>query len=246
MGRKTRHPGGRTSRTSSRRWTRTSSPWRPASDRGAEDPERHPPRRSDRRRGDGGSHPRGEAKRDFSFEAASHVEDLGPSSGCSISRPGVRCAAPGFVHRRGRDARARAHQLGDGEGGVKGFTPMVVPDLVRQSTMEKWVPAEGKAQVYNVEDSDLLSPGRRFCSAACTWTRPSPRRSSRSRWRRFCFSACETEAGAGAAAAGYAAPQFSKVEMFAIATPEQSRRSATSPDRGGDVQELGSAPGFWT
>ena len=43
----------------------------------------------------------------------------------------------------------------------KGFKPMVVPDLVRQNTMEKcgFQPRAENTQVYNIENSDLCLAG---------------------------------------------------------------------------------------
>ncbi|MEW5297789.1 MAG: hypothetical protein WDW36_000973 [Sanguina aurantia] len=84
----------------------------------------------------------------------------------------------------------------------KGFTPLMTPDLVKASVLEKcgFQPRGAGTQVYSIQDSALCLTGT---------AEVPPRR---------------TEAGAsGAAGKGlYRVHQFSKVEMFVLCTPEQS------------------------
>ena len=108
----------------------------------------------------------------------------------------------------------------------KGFEPMVVPDLVRKSVVEKcgFQPRAENTQVYSVENSDLCLAGTAElllggkCMDQTYEEKDLPKKF-------VAFSHCfRTEAGAaGAATRGmYRLHQFSKVEMFAVSTPEAS------------------------
>ena len=109
---------------------------------------------------------------------------------------------------------------------AKGFEPMVVPDLVRKSVVEKcgFQPRAENTQVYSVENSDLCLAGTAElllggkCMDQTYEEKDLPKKF-------VAFSHCfRTEAGAaGAATRGmYRLHQFSKVEMFAVSTPEAS------------------------
>ena len=111
---------------------------------------------------------------------------------------------------------------------AKGFEPMVVPDLVRRSVVEKcgFQPRAENTQVYSIEDSDLCLAGTAElllggkCMDQTYEEKDLPKKF-------VAFSHCfRTEAGAaGAATRGmYRLHQFSKVEMFAVSTPEESNK----------------------
>ena len=78
------------------------------------------------------------AKRDFSFEAASHV-DVGERLGMFDFETGGKVCGSRFVYLTGVGAMLELALINWAMAKVvsKGFKPMVVPDLVRQATMEK-------------------------------------------------------------------------------------------------------------
>jgi seryl-tRNA synthetase len=167
------------------------------------------------------------AKRDFSFEAASHV-DLGERLGMFDFETGGKVCGSRFVYLTGAGAMLELALINWAMAKVvsKGFTPMVVPDLVRQSTMEKcgFQPRAENTQVYNVEDSDLCLAGTAEILLGGVYMDETLAQAQLP-IKMAAFSHCfRTEAGAaGAATRGlYRLHQFSKVEMFVIATPEQS------------------------
>ena len=102
------------------------------------------------------------AKRDFSFEAASHV-DLGERLGMFDFETGGKVCGSRFVYLTGAGAMLELALINWAMAKVvsKGFTPMVVPELVRQSSPGKcgFQPRAENTQVYNVEDSDLCLAG---------------------------------------------------------------------------------------
>ena len=108
----------------------------------------------------------------------------------------------------------------------KGFKPMVVPDLVRQSTMEKcgFQPRAENTQVYNIESSELCLAGTAEILLGGVYM-DEVVDEKQLPIKMAAFSHCfRTEAGAaGASTRGmYRLHQFSKVEMFVVSTPEQS------------------------
>ena len=194
-------------------------------DRGAEDPERHPPRRSDRRREMAALRRGWEPSATFPSRRR-RTSTSARSSGCSISRPGARCGSRFVCLTGAARCWARAHQLGDGEGGVEGVHADGGSRRVRQSTMEKcgFQPRAENTQVYNVEDSDLCLAGTAEILLGGVYMDETLAQAQLP-IKMAAFSHCfRTEAGAaGAATRGlYRLHQFSKVEMFVIATPEQS------------------------
>ena len=102
------------------------------------------------------------AKRDFSFEAASHV-DVGERLGMFDFETGGKVCGSRFVYLTGAGAMLELALINWAMAKVvsKGFKPMVVPDLVRQNTMEKcgFQPRAENTQVYNIENSDLCLAG---------------------------------------------------------------------------------------
>lgn len=109
---------------------------------------------------------------------------------------------------------------------AKGYTPLMTPDLVRDSVLEKcgFQPRMANTQTYSVRDSDLCLTGTAEVPLGGLYMgKVLEERQLPVRLAAFghCF---RTEAGAaGMAGKGlYRVHQFSKVEMFAIATPDQS------------------------
>ena len=111
---------------------------------------------------------------------------------------------------------------------AKGFDPIITPDLVRGSVLEKcgFQPRGEGTQVYSVENSDLcltgtaeIPLGGMFLDEILSEESLPIKVAAYGR----CF---RTEAGAaGAAGKGlYRVHQFSKVEMFVVCTPEQSEQ----------------------
>lgn len=111
---------------------------------------------------------------------------------------------------------------------AKGFTVMTVPDVARETVVAGcgFAPRGPASQVYRLEESDLCLAGTSeillggYYSGQIIDKTELPVRMA-------AFSHCfRREVGAaGAAARGlYRVHQFSKVEMFVIATPEQSEK----------------------
>ena len=166
-------------------------------------------------------------QRDFSFEAASHV-DVGERLGMFDFETGGKVCGSRFVYLTGAGAMLELALINWAMAKVvsKGFKPMVVPDLVRQQTMEKcgFQPRAENTQVYNIENSDLCLAGTAEILLGGVYMDKVVTEKELP-IKMAAFSHCfRTEAGAaGAATRGlYRLHQFSKVEMFVIATPEQS------------------------
>jgi seryl-tRNA synthetase len=186
------------------------------------------------------------AQRNFSFEAASHV-DIGERLGMFDFETGGKVCGSRFVYLTGAGAMLELAL-------IKGFKPMVVPDLVRQQvrvgafpnlthtvpvsphktetflfqkqTMEKcgFQPRAENTQVYNIEGTDLCLAGTAEILLGGVYMDEVVAEKDLP-IKMAAFSHCfRTEAGAaGSATRGlYRLHQFSKVEMFVIATPEQS------------------------
>lgn len=109
---------------------------------------------------------------------------------------------------------------------AKGYTPYMTPDLARSQILEAigFNPRGEETQVYSVADSDLCLIGTAEITLGGMLTDRILRQEDLP-MRLAGFSHCfRTEAGAhGAESRGlYRVHQFSKVEMFAFTTPEQS------------------------
>ena len=107
-----------------------------------------------------------------------------------------------------------------------GFTPIITPDLARNSILEGigFTPRGVETQVYSVEESDLSLVGTAEITLGGMLA-DELLEESQLPIRYVGLSHCfRTEAGAaGRASRGlYRVHQFSKVEMFAFATPETS------------------------
>jgi seryl-tRNA synthetase len=195
------------------------------------------------------------AQRNFSFEAASHV-DIGERLGMFDFETGGKVCGSRFVYLTGAGAMLELALINWAMAKVvsKGFKPMVVPDLVRQQvrvgafpnlthtvpvsphktetflfqkqTMEKcgFQPRAENTQVYNIEGTDLCLAGTAEILLGGVYMDEVVAEKDLP-IKMAAFSHCfRTEAGAaGSATRGlYRLHQFSKVEMFVIATPEQS------------------------
>jgi seryl-tRNA synthetase len=110
----------------------------------------------------------------------------------------------------------------------RGYTPYLTPDLARASVLEAigFNPRGEETQVYSVEGTDLCLVGTAEITLGGLLQDKIVRKEDLP-IRLGGFSHCfRTEAGAhGAASRGlYRVHQFSKVEMFAFTTPEDSER----------------------
>ncbi|KAJ9509503.1 hypothetical protein QJQ45_001959 [Haematococcus lacustris] len=109
---------------------------------------------------------------------------------------------------------------------ARGFTPIMTPDLVKETVLEKcgFQPRGEGTQVYSVEDSPLCLTGTAEVPLGGLYM-DKVLREAELPIRMVAYGHCfRTEAGAaGAAGKGlYRVHQFSKVEMFVLSTPEQS------------------------
>jgi seryl-tRNA synthetase len=110
----------------------------------------------------------------------------------------------------------------------KGFIPMIVPDLVRDSVIEKcgFQPRAANTQVYSIQNTDLCLAGTAEIPLGGVYMDAILSEADLP-IKMAAFSHCfRTEAGAaGAATRGlYRVHQFSKVELFMLSTPEQSEQ----------------------
>ncbi|KAL0025985.1 hypothetical protein WJX77_010596 [Trebouxia sp. C0004] len=108
----------------------------------------------------------------------------------------------------------------------KGFIPMMTPDLVRESVLEKcgFQPRGTETQVYSVQDSPLCLTGTAEVPLGAMYM-DKILAEEQLPIKMAGFGHCfRTEAGAGGSASRglYRVHQFSKVEMFVVCTPEQS------------------------
>jgi seryl-tRNA synthetase len=111
---------------------------------------------------------------------------------------------------------------------AKGFTPLITPDLVRDSVLEKcgFQPRMDNTQTYSVANSDLCLTGTAEVPLGGIYMDKVIEQKELP-IKMVGFGHCfRTEAGAGGTAGKglYRVHQFSKVEMFVVATPEQSDR----------------------
>ncbi|CAA9434665.1 MAG: Seryl-tRNA synthetase [uncultured Rubrobacteraceae bacterium] len=164
---------------------------------------------------------------DFSFEPKDHV-DLGDSLGIIDFEAGAKTTGSKFYFLRGD---AVLLELGliryalDLLAGY-GYEPTITPDLARDEALvgTGFIPRGPETQIYSVEDSDLSLIATAEIPLAGQWTDEILDR-ARLPLRYAGLSHCfRTEAGShGRASRGlYRVHQFTKVEMFAFTTPENS------------------------
>lgn len=108
----------------------------------------------------------------------------------------------------------------------RGFTPIMTPDLIRASVLEKcgFQPRAQNTQVYSIKDSDLALAGTAEVPLGGLYMDQIIEEQDLP-IKLVAFGHCfRTEAGSpGAASKGlYRVHQFSKVEMFVICKPDQS------------------------
>jgi seryl-tRNA synthetase len=163
----------------------------------------------------------------FDFKPRDHVE-LGKTLDLIDFETGGKVAGTGFYFLK-NDAvlldmalqQFAIHRL------IKsGFTPIITPDLARESILEGigFTPRGAETQVYSIEESDLCLIGTAEITLGGMHADTILDESSlpvKYVGLSHCF---RTEAGAaGRASRGlYRVHQFTKVEMFAFSTPETS------------------------
>ena len=168
-------------------------------------------------------------KAEFGFDAKDHVA-LGEALGVLDFDTGSVVSGTKFYYLRKEAALLEMALVNYAMQKVcqKGFEPIITPDLVRESVLEKcgFQPRGEGTQVYSVEHSDLcltgtaeIPLGGMFMDSIVPEDALPIKVAAYGR----CF---RTEAGAaGAAGKGlYRVHQFSKVEMFVVCTPEQSEQ----------------------
>lgn len=167
------------------------------------------------------------AQRAFTFPVQNHV-DIGEKLGMFDFETGSKVSGSRFVYLTGVGAMLELALINWAFAKVvsKGFKPMMVPDMVRSSVVEKcgFQPRAENTQVYSIENSDLCMAGTAELLLGGVYM-DEVVEESQLPIKMAAFSHCfRTEAGAaGAQTRGmYRLHQFSKVEMFVISTPEQS------------------------
>jgi len=163
----------------------------------------------------------------FGFEPKDHVE-LGELSGTIDFEAGTKVAGSKFYFLRGD---AVLLELGLVRYALDNLTersyePMITPDLARDEVLvgTGFIPRGPETQIYSIEDSDLSLIATAEITLAGSLAGEilnEDRLPIRLAGLSHCF---RTEAGShGRASRGlYRVHQFTKVEMFAFTTPEQS------------------------
>jgi len=163
----------------------------------------------------------------FSFDVKDHVE-LGESLGIIDFDAGAKVAGSKFYFLRGD---AVLLELGLARYALDvliehGYSPTITPDLARDEALigTGFSPRGPETQIYSVEDTDLsliATAEITLAGALADEILPDTELPLRLAGLSHCF---RTEAGAhGRASRGlYRVHQFTKVEMFAFTTPEQS------------------------
>jgi seryl-tRNA synthetase len=164
---------------------------------------------------------------DFGFDVKDHVE-LGDSLGIVDFDAGTKVAGSKFYFLRGD---AVLLELGLVRYAMdilveRGYQPAVTPDLARDEMLvgTGFIPRGPETQIYSVEDSDLSLVATAEITLAGSLADEIVGEDElpiRLAGLSHCF---RTEAGShGRASRGlYRVHQFTKVEMFAFTTPEQS------------------------
>jgi seryl-tRNA synthetase len=165
--------------------------------------------------------------RNFDFKVLDHVE-IGEKRDWIDFEGGARTTGSGFYFLKGDlvrlDLAIQQHAVN--ELVKRGFTPMVTPDLARDSILEGigFMPRGPETQVYNIDNSDLCLIGTAEITLGGLYSGETL--SDEQLPLKLCgISHCyRTEAGAaGRASRGlYRVHQFTKVEMFTFTLPDQS------------------------
>lgn len=166
-------------------------------------------------------------QREFGFDVKDHTT-LGEALGILDFDNGAVVSGSKFYYLKGAAALLELALVNWSMSKIvaKGFDPMITPDLIRESVLEKcgFQPRMENTQTYSVSNSDLCLTGTAEIPLGGVYMDqiiPEEKLPIRMAAYGRCF---RTEAGAaGAAGKGlYRVHQFSKVEMFIIGTPEQS------------------------
>ncbi len=164
---------------------------------------------------------------DFSFEPKDHVE-LGEALGIIDFDAGAKTTGSKFYFLRGDAVLLELGLIRYALDSVmeRGYQPTITPDLARDQMLvgTGFIPRGPETQIYSVEETELSLIATAEITLAGQYTediieeRDLPLRYA---GLSHCF---RTEAGShGRASRGlYRVHQFTKVEMFAFTTPEQS------------------------
>ena len=164
---------------------------------------------------------------DFSFEPKDHVE-LGELSGTIDFQAGTKVAGSKFYFLRGDAVLLELGLVRYALDNLieRGYEPTITPDLARDEVLvgTGFIPRGPETQIYSIEDSDLSLIATAEITLAGSLAGEilnEDRLPIRLAGLSHCF---RTEAGShGRASRGlYRVHQFTKVEMFAFTTPEQS------------------------
>ncbi len=161
------------------------------------------------------------------FKPLDHV-DLAKMYKIVDFEAGARVAGAGFyfIQNEAVLLELAIEQFAVNKLALKGFTPMITPDLAKNSILQGtgYIPRGNETQIYSIENSDLsliataeITLGGLLANETIDAEKLPLRLCGVS----HCF---RTEAGAaGRASRGlYRVHQFSKVEMFVFCLPEQS------------------------
>lgn len=167
------------------------------------------------------------ARRDFDFPVLDHLE-LGQKHDWIDFDGGARTTGAGFYFLKGDlvllDLAIQNYAVT--ELSKRGFTPTMTPDLARDSVLEGigFNPRGPETQIYSIEETDLSLIGTAEITLGGLYSGKTL--SDEELPLKLCgISHCyRTEAGAaGRASRGlYRVHQFTKIEMFAFTTPQQS------------------------
>lgn len=167
------------------------------------------------------------SKREFGFEPKDHVS-LGEALDVLDFESGSIVSGTKFYYLKKEAALLELALVNYTMQKIyqKGFVPMITPDLVRSSVLEKcgFQPRGEGTQIYSVQDSPLCLTGTAEIPLGGVFMDQILQEEDLP-IKVAAFGRCfRTEAGAaGTAGKGlYRVHQFSKVEMFVVCTPEQS------------------------
>ncbi|WIA23340.1 hypothetical protein OEZ85_000104 [Tetradesmus obliquus] len=166
-------------------------------------------------------------QRAFDFPVRDHVS-LGEALGILDFETAAEVSGSKFYYLKGAATLLELALVNWALGRVaaKGFNVLSTPDLVRVDVLEKcgFQPRMENTQVYSVKDSNLCLTGTAEVPLAGVYM-DKVLSEKELPIKMVAYGRCfRTEAGAsGAAGKGlYRVHQFTKVEMFVLATPEQS------------------------
>ncbi|KAL3141627.1 hypothetical protein ABBQ32_004864 [Trebouxia sp. C0010 RCD-2024] len=164
---------------------------------------------------------------EFDFKIRDHVQ-LGQELDCIDFDTAAEVSGSKFVYLRRAAALLELALVNYAMQKVvsRGFVPIMTPDLVKESVLEKcgFQPRGTATQVYSVQDSPLCLTGTAEIPLGAVYM-DQILSEDELPIKMAGFGHCfRTEAGAGGSASRglYRVHQFSKVEMFVVCTPQQS------------------------